>query len=121
LDVIWFAQYDVGTPTIGSPSRFWRPSAKKVVGVIDATVMLFFGFASWSVEEFVPLSPECFYEMVSLFVVFKLQKNLPFHRCDDIHDFLIQPLFVLGGEVFCLLFFVREKVESDCNNQNKNR
>jgi hypothetical protein len=75
--------------------------------MVDPVGVLFAEFVFRRSGRRVPLFPECLNENVSFPVCFELQKNIPFHRGNDVDHFLLKPGPVTLG---IFLSYFSEKV-----------
>src|SRR5215471_7860939 len=89
---------DVNAPTIRSPTRNAR--SKVLVGISDAPVMLFLKVVFWQVWIAATPQPKLLNELLALFASAQLQKRGSLFRRDDVHHVFLQPLFVLGIQLF---------------------
>src|SRR5271165_1692904 len=98
VHLIGRAPHDVHAAAIGLPTR--NAGGIMLVGVCDATVVLFFKVVIREVGITAPPKPELLDSLLALFVGIKLKEGFPLLWRNDIDDVLIQPLLVLAVELF---------------------
>jgi hypothetical protein len=96
IDTPGFAKNDINPSPIGFPARLGDSSPEMMIGIIDATIMLFLEFIFWRSRRWISVFPECFYENISFSICLKLEKNLFLQRGDNIAYLLFQPFFKSG-------------------------
>src|SRR2546426_725446 len=92
------------TPTSASPPAFpvglptGNAGGEALVGVGDAAVVLFLEFVFNRVRGGIAAQPELLDELLALFIIGQAQKGAALFVGEDVTDFFVQPLFVLGIE-----------------------
>jgi hypothetical protein len=99
IDTPGFAKNDKNPSPIGFPAILGNSSPELMIGILDATIMLFLEFIFWRSRCWIPMFPECFYKKISFLICLKLEKNLFLKRGDNIVYLLFQPFFKSGWKL----------------------
>src|SRR5579864_9021447 len=88
----------VNSTTVCFPAGNAR--SKMLVGICDATVMLFFKSVLWRIGIRIAPLPERLDELLALFIRLQMNERVPLLRRNDVDNVLVQPLLILGIELF---------------------
>ena len=97
FDFVGWTKDDISAAAIGLPSRNARREV--FVRVRNTAIVLFFEFVLCGVWSWIAARPECFDELISLFIVRELLECTPLFVGDDPTNVFIKPLLVRLAEL----------------------
>ena len=98
LDVVGLAKNDINSAPVGLPAWSQPLPTKKMIGILDAAVVLGPKLVLGRGKRRVAVLPKCVDEKVPFSARGQLEENLSLQRRDDVDHFFVQSLLIEGGE-----------------------